>query len=193
MHVLVVISLFGAGISGLVSTDSQWMSWHFSRLGEGSTLSATIFNTTLLISAILTFITALTLKESLLSPTRSSRRDVHTVKNRAFMALSAITVCLIGLSFFPFDRFPVVHNIFGYLMALIFVTLFLTVPRTFNSVSRQFYRYSYFIALAIALIYLFVFQALHVITLLEVEIISYLLMYGWLLMLTKEIEIRSSK
>lgn len=173
--------LIGAALSGLLTTDTRWMSWHFSRLGEGGMLSALIFNSALLASAIIIFALGLALTDNI-----SRISDIEGVNlNRAKIIIgrsfNIIAVCLIGLAMFPFDKFPVPHNIFGYSMFFTLLSLCVTTPSFLPIFSRKFYVYGHVVILLAAVCYV-LFLVVGSITLLTVEFVVYTLLYGWLLL-----------
>jgi len=117
--------------------------------------------------------------------------DAGFDKNRAKIiirrAFSVVSVCLIGVAIFPFDRFPAIHNIFGYSMLFMFLALSVNMQRILPIFSRQFYSYGRSIILCAILCYI-LFLAAKVITLLTVEFIMLTLLYIWLLLFIKGID-----
>lgn len=174
------ILLMGAVASGLMTKDTRWMNWHFSRLGEGGTFSSLIFNITLLVSATFMFTLGLKLSNSISHIPDSADIDVNSAKKIIFRSFSAVTACLIGVALFPFDRFPVIHNIFGYSMLFIFLALCVNMQKILPIFSRRFYVYGRTIILCAILCYI-LFLAAKSITLLTVEFIMFTLLYVWLL------------
>lgn len=180
-YLFFVIILFGAVVSGLLTTDHRWMNWHFSRLGEGGMLSAIIFNMSVLTSAMIMFILGLTLTDNIARIPGIDKNDLNKTKILISRAFNAITVCLIGVAMLPFDRFPVAHNIFGYSMLFTFLALCIIVPSILPIFSQKFYIYGRLVILATVVCYI-LFIILGVITLLTVEFIIFLFIYGWLLL-----------
>lgn len=179
--------LLGATLSGLLTTDTRWMSWHFSRLGEGGMLSALIFNSTLLASAAIIYMLGLALVDNI--SRLSDIEGVNVPRARIIIGRSfnIITICLIGLALFPFDTFPVPHNIFGYSMLFTLLSLCLTTPSFLPIFSRKFYLYGYLVILLATVCYV-LFLVVGSITLLTVETIMYTCLYGWLLLFIKGIQ-----
>ncbi len=179
--------LLGALLSGLLTTDTRWMNWHFSRLGEGGMLSALIFNTALLVSAMIFGALGLALTDTISRFSAIEGVDLPRAKMIIGRSFNIITICLIGLAIFPFDTFPAFHNIFGY--SMFFTFLFLcAVTRSFLPIfSREFYLYSYGVVLIATLCYV-LFLIVGSITLLTVEFTMYTFLYGWLLMFINGIQ-----
>lgn len=175
------ILLAGAVVSGFLTKDPRWMNWHFSRLGEGGTFSAIIFNVTLLVSAIVMFALGLALMDSISRIPDTANIDINRAKTVISRSFSAVAVCLIVVALFPFDRFPVVHNIFGYSMLFIFLALCITMPKILPIFSRQFYTYSRLVILCAIVCYI-LFLGMRVITLLAVESVIFTSLYVWLIL-----------
>jgi hypothetical membrane protein len=176
------VLLVGAATSGLLTKDTRWMNWHFSRLGEGGTISSIIFNITLLISAAVMFALGLALIENISQIPDTVSINVNRAKTIISRAFNAVTVCLVGVAIFPFDRFPVIHNIFGYSMLFIFLALCIMMPKILPIFSKQFYIYSRLVILCAIICYT-LFLAVKVMTLLAVEFVMFTSLYAWLLFL----------
>ncbi len=185
-----IVILFGAIISGLTATDDRWMGWHFSRLGEGGTFSSLIFNLSLLISAVIMFLLGMALSNEVRKVSRNGI-DTHMVYSIISRAFTTVTVCLIGVAIFPFDRFPAIHNIFGYSMLFIFLWLCVVLPGILPIFSKTFYNYSRSIILYVIVCYA-LFLVTQTITLLVVETILFVCLYIWLLSLINGIQKSSS-
>lgn len=175
------IVLFGATLSGLLTTDSRWMSWHFSRLGEGGMISAMIFNVALLVSAVVMFALGIALTDNIARVSKKSDMNLDKIKKIINRSFTAIAICLVGVATFPFDRFPVVHNIFGYSMLFIFLGLCIVTPKMLPIFSRKFYIYGQSVILCTIICYV-LFIIVGSITLLTVEFIIFTFIYGWLLL-----------
>jgi hypothetical membrane protein len=176
----------GVATSALLTKDTRWMNWHFSRLGEGGTFPSTIFNIALLISAIIILALGITLKDNISNISdviNFDKKRVQTIVYRLFIATS---ICLIGVASFPFDRFPVIHNIFGYSMLTIFLILCPVIPRILPIFSQRFHKYSIAIICTVAVCY--ILFAAKIVTLLTVELIIYIVFYLWLLLFIKGID-----
>ena len=179
--------LLGTSLSGLLTTDTRWMSWHFSRLGEGGMLSAVIFNSALLVSAVIMGALGLALTDNIVRLSAIKGVNLPRAKMIIGRSFNIIAICLIGLATFPFDTFPVFHNIFGYSMFFTFLFLCVTTPSFLPIFSRKFYLYSQGVILLATLCYV-LFLVVGSITLLTVESIMYTCLYGWLLLFISGIQ-----
>lgn len=178
------VLILGTILSSLFSTDSRWMNWHFSRLGEGSTFSSSIFNVALLLAAVLAFALGLSLKDNISRITNTTDVDVDRAKTIIYKSFSVATVCLIGVALFPFDRFPMIHNIFGYSMLFMFLALCVAMPRVLPIFSERFNTYSQLVVVCVVICYT-LFAAMKIITLLIVESIMFSYFYLWILLFVR--------
>jgi len=180
------VLLLGAGVSAFMTKDLRWMNWHFSRLGEGGTLSSVIFNVAVFVSAIIMFYLSYALSDDTAHITKITSVDLIKAKAIINRAFNAVAICLIGVSLFPFDRFPMIHDFFGYSMLFIFLALCITTQKVLPIYSRQFYLYCNLIILGTVVCYT-LFFGLKVITLLTVEFILFTFLYVWLIYFIKGI------
>lgn len=174
-----VVLLVGAITSALLTKDLRWMNWHFSRLGEGGAFSSIIFNTAVFMSSLIMFYLSNSLSDDTLSVAPNSKIDLVGAKTIIKRAFNAIAVCLVGVALFPFDRFPVIHDIFGYSMLFIFLAMSINTQKILPIFSRHFYVYCDLIILSTVICYT-LFFGFKVITLLTVEFILFTLLYVWL-------------
>lgn len=177
----------GSVISGYFDKDQRWLHWHFSRLGEGGTFSASIFNSTLVVSAVIMYFLGLSIARSISK--LSGRYDACITNSTRIIRYSTntVAVCMIGVSLFPFDRYPVLHNILGYSMLLIFLVLSVFVTKTLPAFSRAFNVYSQAI-IPIGIFFYCLFFPLGLITLLTFELIIFAVIYIWFISFIKGIE-----
>lgn len=186
LYLFITVLLSGAIISGSLTTDARWMNWHFSRLGEGGMTSAIFFNITVFISALVMFMIALSLSNIVSHIPKNKDVDIGRANIIIYRSFTAVTVCLIGVAIFPFDRFPVVHNICGYSMLMIFMYLCISAPKFLPIFSKSFYLYSKLVILCVIICYT-LFIVFNVISLLTVEFIIFTFLYAWLLLFVKGI------
>ena len=186
VYSLGVVLLVGAITSALLATDPRWVNWHFSRLGEGGTIPAMIFNMFLLISAVIFFSIGLALKADFTRISDVGNINLKTAKNVICGAFFAVGICFVGVAFLTFDRFPVAHNIFGYSILISFVALLFLVPKVLPIFSRRFYIYNYLIIFSATISYTLFFFA-KVITMLSVEFLMFIQIYVWILLLNQGI------
>lgn len=175
------VLILGTVLSSFFSTDPRWMNWHFSRLGEGNTFSSEIFNTALLIASLLAFILGLSLKDNISQISDKSNINIDRAKTIIYKSFSVATVCLIGVAFFPFDRFPMIHNIFGYSMLFMFLRLCVSMPKVLPIFSKRFNLYSRLVVACVIICYT-LFAAMKMITLLAVEFVMFSYFYLWIIL-----------
>lgn len=177
------VLLTGSFFSSILTEDVRWIQWHFSRLGEGETFSSYIFNITLIISSVLMYYLAVNVRDSIKNI--STEKLNINISNRAsstyYKAFCYVTVCLLGVAIFPFDRFPIVHNIFGYSMLFTFLYLCIFSQRILPIFSKQFYIFGYFIIFLTMILYTF-FLGFKTITLLFVEAVILIFLYRWFIL-----------
>ncbi len=180
------IILAGVCISGLITSDVRWMNWHYSRLGEGGQMSAIIFNIAIFMSAMVIYLLSRELGADIIKlPNLSETARLKAVKliRRLFQAIS---ICLVCVAVFPFDVFPTVHDIFGYSMLLLFLSLCWFMPIILPKLSTRLYTYGKFIIFSTIFCYI-LFGVYKLITLLIVETIVFTLLYIWLIFFVKEV------
>lgn len=177
------VILFGSAMSAIYTTDTRWMYWHFSRLGEGGHLSSIVFNVSMAIAGVLMFALGrqLTLKLREIDNRLFNTLYAESLLNMVF---NVTAICLIGVSLFPFDRYPVIHNSFGYGMTFMMLAMFTLVPKYVPIFPALFYRYGY-IVLLISSVLFGLFFALQPYTLLQVEVVVFILIYIWMVVFVK--------
>ncbi len=104
----VVFTVGSIGLAMLTTQDTRWMQWHLSRLGEGTLLPAAVFNFCVCIIGILAFLLAYC--------TAAFVRSARPTENVSLFlgVFAVIMVQLFGVAAFPYDRFPQIHDFFGY-------------------------------------------------------------------------------
>jgi len=171
--ILVFIAIAGMGTSIALTTDSYWVNWHMSRLGEGHTTASMIFNFSLILGATI----LLMLAEKI--------RHEHWLagKTTGMRQFSALIICVavgwIGVALFPFDDHPVVHNVFGYGMFVAACILMLGLVK----ISPHFSRRTYAIGAAAVLVTGIMMALHHLIgltSLLVVELVGEAMLFTWL-------------
>lgn len=142
---LCLLAFLALGIAATIvfSGDPNWAQWHFSYLGEGGSLSARIFNLTLMASSVFLFVAAYTARRELYVIKNSDERFRNIwpnffCANLIFMGLSLILVALT-----PRDLYPSIHDIFGHDVYYSVVVMSLLSPLFLPGYSLWFYVYSY--------------------------------------------------
>lgn len=175
---LLIVGVCGGVTSMLLTTDRRWMEWHLSRLGEGGHVSSLIFNLTLILCAA-----CLTAIGSLLRQEFDAIKQINT--GRLIQSyLYAAAFCWVGVGVFPFDQFPVVHNIFGYGELVILGVLMIMLVRKPHYIDIQT-RLLAILGVVITGGMMIMFHATHFTTLLVVELVGQAFFFAWLLSLTR--------
>lgn len=175
--ILVGVTMTGLALSIRLTTDSRWIEWHLSRLGEGSTVAASIFNFSLTIAALI-----LTWLGTRVTDEVDERRP-HPGVVVLRLALFFVAVCWVGVASFPFDKFPILHNIFGYAQFFAIGYMMLWLKRLCPRFSVRTYYIGYAAALLTGLL-MAMFHLFHFLTLLTVELIGQMFIYAWVLSMT---------
>ena len=176
---LISVCVIGLAASMLLAPDTRWVGWHLSRLGEGSQLSAAIFNATLCIEAIIFTLMAMQLRRELWA--RGLRGKAYLVQ--AVMTLTAL--CWIGIACFPFDRFVFVHRLFGYGQTVLLGMLCLGIA----SLGHYFSRRTYYVGIGGVAVFgsLLTWSALNgEAALVFVELSGIAILFLWLLSITRD-------
>lgn len=173
---LIGVATLGIALSIKLTPDTRWMSWHLSRLGEGHSLSSAVFNFTFILAALILAKIA-------------SRIGVEVATKGALMLrtlLFSVAVCWIGVGSFPFDQFPVIHNLFGYSQFLIMVYMMIRLEHICPHFSTRTYTIGLGVAITTGLL-LALFHLTHFTTLLVVELIGQIGIYAWLLSMANDL------
>lgn len=140
---LLAFMALGIAVTLFASDDPKWAQWHFSYLGEGGSVSARIFNLTLMASSGFLFVAAYTIRQELYVIKNSDEKFRNIwpnffCANLIFMGLSLILVALT-----PRDLYPSIHDIFGHDVYYSVVVMSLVSPLFLPGYSPWFYVYSY--------------------------------------------------
>lgn len=173
------VTLTGLALSIALTTDSRWAQWHLSRLGEGGSLSASIFNFSLIIAAMI--LSWLGIKVA--NEIRGDRPHAGVFILRS--VLFFIALCWVGVATFPFDKAPIIHNIFGYAQFFAVGFAMLRLKWLCPRFSDRTYFIGYGATLLTGLL-MALFHMTHFTTLLVVELIGQLFIYIWVLSMTAD-------
>lgn len=173
---LITTTTLGIVLSITLTTDARWIEWHLSRLGEGGTIGAAVFNLSFVVAALLLVVLA---HKLMLELAPSGRRQL--IRG----ILLAIAFCWVGIALFPFDRFPSTHNFFGYGQFLLIGLLMLRLRHICDRFSQRTYAIGLF-GVILTSILLALFHLTHFTTLLAVEVVGQALFSAWLLSMTHD-------
>ncbi|NCU37503.1 hypothetical protein EOL96_00345 [Candidatus Saccharibacteria bacterium] len=172
----------GMSLSMVLAQDTQWMQWHLSRLGEGGSLSAAIFNYTLIVIALIYVLLATRITDEV-----ALLRHAKPTKLRLLMIITAL--CWAGVGMFPFDTFPVIHNIFGYGQFFIVCGTLLALRQLAPVFSEKTYIVGFSVVI-ISGLFMALFHLTHFTSLLVVELIGQLGVFVWLIAMTRDLRRR---
>ncbi len=170
----------GFALSMLITQDTRWANWHLSRLGEGNSTASFIFNGTMILAAMVLILLATRIAEEMNH--QGNRPGARWLQG----ALVVVAVCLVGVGAFPFDKFPIIHNIFGYGQFFVLSGLILALRRVHPGFQERTYLIGY-AAVGMTMLLMTLFHLTHFTTLLVVELIGQLLVYVWILAVTHDL------
>lgn len=179
MWTLIGIAVTGLALSMALTKDTHWTQWHLSRLGEGQQFAAAIFNYSLIAAAMILVLITVRITDEIHQ--RHPKQSIFVLRT-AFLLVAAGWV---GVATFPFDRFPTIHNIFGYGQMAIVCFLMLRLKH----LSRGFSDRTHAIGLAGAIAggsLMAMFHLVHTPSLLVVELCGQIILFAWLLSMTRD-------
>jgi len=184
---LALIMVIGGAMSIALTTNPDWMSLHLSRLGEGGNVSSYLFNATAAFSGLAMYGLSMRIMQAK-GWQGLSKVTAHTTKRILHAAFRTIAVCLVGLSIFPYDKFIVVHNTFGYGMTVVFLAAVAIITYKLPVFSNAFKLVTgYFLLAMLSLFaFYFVFNGRQI-TLLQVQILGLVFFFVWLIKLARAI------
>lgn len=127
----------GVTLAVLVRNRYDWLNWSFSALGEHGTVSAMIFNATILLSSGILW----RLTDKLARELRAHHNTEAAKWTQVFLRL--VVVCLVGIALSPNDTHHQAHIIAGYGLVVIFSVYTLILPLTVTKLSRGGYVLAY--------------------------------------------------
>lgn len=159
--------------------DSRWTHWHLSRLGEGGSLSAAIFNFSLTMAGLLVALLGYKMAEEIrfFQPHRGA---AHLQAIFVFVG-----VCWLGVASFPFDKFQLIHHIFGYAQFAAIGYAMLRLQHLCPRFSARTYGIGYLAALTTGIL-MALFHLTHFTTLLIVELTGQFFIYIWILSMASD-------
>lgn len=184
----VILAVFlGVGVltSAMSMQDPTWWQFHFSALGAGNPLSAWAFNVTLIIAGIvvvaITELIAVDLKRIAKEKGATSTRGIDTL--RVMLSLTGVALACVGI--FPFDDFLTIHNIAASGMAVIFISMIISLKKLVPFFDPSFYVASFSMLFAILVtVGLFIFQYFNLTAL---ELVAAGVIFSWFIMFIRQI------
>lgn len=181
----------GGLVSALLTTDPRWMEWHLSRLGEGHQVSAMVFNISCALCSLLMGGFARRLAKDLQIITMPPA-VLATAQRLVRIGLGIVAVCMMGVAVFPFDRYPVAHNIFGYSMTVTYLAMIVLLPRILPIITRRFMAATYgFIATMVLLFGMYFASGQTTPRLLYIEALGLLFFFLWIMVLLRGVRVHN--
>jgi hypothetical membrane protein len=171
----------GLVLSIFLTDDTRWVEWHLSRLGEGLALSSAVFNFALAVGALLLGIIAMLIADDICTTAKThiAKRGARILRS----ILLVVAICWLGVSCFPFDRFPIIHNCFGYGEFFLLGGAMLALHSLYDGFSKRTYNIGVS-AVVVTGALMILFHLVQFTTLLVVELIGQLFVSAWLLSVT---------
>lgn len=129
--VLGILFIVGVLIAATTTNNSQWLHWSYSALGEGRTLSSSVFNGMLLMAAVLVWRIGDRLAYLLV------KLHNQEASRLSHVALRGLAVCIIGIAVLPNDIYHSEHLIFARALIVIFTLYTLILPMTLTELRRR--------------------------------------------------------
>lgn len=173
--VLAMFLVVGSLTSMLSATDPHWWQHNLSTLGITDDLSARAFNLTLIIAGVLVTTLANYATATLPAATERERRHRSLVR----LALTLIGVLLACVGIFPMDFSLLLHNLSATGMAVVFITLVLSLRVLIPSTPHVFVILGYVFIVVIVVVGVFFATGYYNLT--AVELIVAILVFSWLI------------
>jgi hypothetical membrane protein len=185
--ILALFLVVGIFASMLTASDPLWWQENLSMLGVTGDVSARAFNLTLIIAGVV--VTTIAHYATSAIPARTSQEQRGRRRVRSGLALMGILLACVGI--FPVDEYFGLHTLAASGMALVYIALVAALRRLIPDIPRTFLVLGYvFIAVILILV---VFFATGYYTLTAVELVSFLLIFSWLMILIRNTDaMRSS-
>jgi Protein of unknown function (DUF998) len=173
--VLAVFLVVGCFASMLSATDPLWWQQNLSTLGISDDVSSLAFNLTLIIAGAIVIMIANFAAASIVTRNDGELRG----RNRIRVALALIGILLACVGIFPVDQFFTAHNVAASGMVVVFVVTVICLRWWVPATPRVFILLGYvFVGVIVVLA---VFFATGYYNLTAVELIAFLLVFGWLI------------
>ncbi|WP_181034332.1 hypothetical protein [Arthrobacter sp. GMC3] len=177
--ILVVFLVAGALTSMLSATDPLWWQKNLSTLGISDDISALAFNLTLIIAGVV--VTTIAHYATVAIPVGTAKEVSGRNLVRGALVLIGVLLACVGI--FPVDRFLTAHNVAASGMAAVYVALVLGLRRFVPAMPGVFILLGYvFVGVIVVLA---VFFATGYYNLTAVELVAFLLIFSWLILLIR--------
>ena len=126
---MTLVFLVGITLSACLTSESQWVNWSFSALGERGELSSFIFNIAIAMMAVIMWCLAESMSSIL--------EQAEAVARLSLVALRTIAFCGMAIAIFPNDTQHGLHYIFSRLSIIVFAFYAFMLPFTTSLFTRQ--------------------------------------------------------
>jgi hypothetical protein len=176
----------GALTSMITAQDPYWWQIHLSSLGTANDFSAYAFNVTLIIGGLVILCIADFIAQDFARLTELNSKYERANVSRLRLILVLMGLCFAGVGLFPFDTMAVLHGLCASAMLLLFVILIFSLRKLVPPFSHAFFALSYGMLAAVAFCYV-LFQFVGYLDLTVFEIISFVILFGWLVVFIRQI------
>ncbi len=189
LGLFVVILLGGIAISAITTNNAMWWEQSFSFLGESSSHSRIIFNSTLIVSGILLIVLQQFFMDDFVYLQRIGLLAPRRAKFvRAGLIALGILLATIGL--IPFGATSIrdmVHDLCAYSVAGVLLAFMLTVRRLLPFLSKEFYAFTWF--MVVLLVSAVVLHLAGSINTVGVELLAFAIGGFWFMLFIKNVEL----
>ena len=128
---MTLVFLVGIALSACLTSESQWVNWSFSALGERGELSSFIFNIAIAMMAVIMWCLAESMSDVL------EQAEAVATARLSLVALRTIAFCGMAIAIFPNDTQHGLHYIFSRLFIIVFAFYAFMLPFTTSLFTRQ--------------------------------------------------------
>ena len=185
--ILAAFLVVGSFASMLSATDPYWWQKNLSTLGISDDISSLTFNVTLIIAGVI--VTTIAHYATAAIPV-ANERELRG-RNLVRLALVVMGILLACVGLFPVDKFLTAHNVSASGMAIIFVTMVLSLRRWIPAMPRVFVLLGYVFVGVIVVLAVFFITGYYNLT--AVELVAFLLIFGWIILFLRNSGAMSSR
>jgi hypothetical protein len=177
--ILVLFLVVGIFTSMLTASDPLWWQVNMSMLGVTGDVSARAFNLTLIIGGVVVTTIAHYATSAIPAGTRQEQRGRRRV--RSGLALIGILLACVGI--LPVDEYLVLHTLAASGMAVIYIALVAGLRWLIPALPRTFLVLGYVFVAVVLVLAVFFFTGYYTLT--AVELVAFVLIFSWLLVLIR--------
>jgi len=183
---LAVFLITGTLTSMMTASEPRWWQVHISELGAGSGFSAYAFNITLIIAgAVVISIADLIAKDfARLCKVDPEHRRANIGMLRIVLFIMGVFLAFIGI--FPWNRYPILHNVASNGMIILFIAMVMRLRYLVPTFSRAFFIFSYTL-IGVIIVSLVLLMHFGYFDLTAFEIVCFLTLFGWLVVFVRQV------